>query len=1095
MTIARRLRGAWRIGTASTVVFAFGLSGASSAEQIRPMRFTHLSVEQGLSQTTGFCGMQDSQGFVWIGTEDGLNRFDGYTVTVYRHDARDEASLPNDFVSSIAEDAAGDLWIGTDGGGLARWERKLDRFRSYRHDPKDGASLPSDRVRAVAVDRSGVVWVGTKGGGLARLDPSSGRFVRFRHAGAVAASLASDDVYALHEGRGGGLWVGTDAGVDRLDTSTGIVRHEATGAAPQERPRQDRVRAIEEDESGDLWVGMLDGGLVAIRSGSAPVRYRHDPKRPGSLPDDAVHAVLRDRTGRLWVGTRAGVDLMTSAGEFVPYRHDPLDPSSLADDEVMSLFEDRAGILWIGTRAGGVSRWNPATWAFGLVTAAHAGADGLSKGYVSSFTEDRAGRLWVGTVGGGIDVFDRAAGAVRHYRKTPGRAGSLGDDRVVSLLCDRAGIVWVGTMDGGLSRFEPSTGTFRTYRAEPSRPGSLSANGVMSLFEDRDGALWVGTYRGGLNRYDRRTDSFTAYRNDPSDAGSLSGDIVTAIAEGPAGALWVGTEGAGLDRLDKSTGKFQRFRHDPKKRESLCDDTVYSLYQDPADTLWVGTRSGLARLGKTNALPAVPTFQAFDERDGLPNKVVYGILPDAVGRLWLSTNMGLARFDARTGGFRSYVKSNGLQGNEFNFGAHYRSAKGELFFGGPNGFNAFFAETIPTAAQPPQIVLTAFLKFNRAQPGGLPPFALDRIRLGYRDQVVTFEFSALAFAAPERNHYQYKLDGFDPDWIDLGGVHRVTYTSLPSGNYVFRVNAANADGVWSEKGLAVPLAVLPPPWKTGWAYLAYVLVAALGVAAVVRAQQRKLARETDYRRRLEVEVEARTIELGKQNQELDKLNNQLLETSLTDSLTGLRNRRFLFEEVGKEMGLVQRHYRERELGLRKDAEQLIFIMIDLDWFKPINDACGHTAGDNVLRQVRAILEKACRTSDVLVRWGGDEFLVVGRIDDLEGVEAVPERIREMISESAFDLGDGQTAHLTCSIGFTCYPAGASDLLGLSLEQVVGLADRALYAAKKMGRNAWVGLLGTEKISLADATRTLEDVPEAAVGHEGFAVRRSTETHR
>jgi diguanylate cyclase (GGDEF)-like protein len=1057
------------------------------------MRFTHLSVEQGLSQTTGFCSLQDSQGFIWIGTEDGLNRFDGYTVTVYKHDVRDASSLPNDFVWAIAEDSAGDLWIGTDGGGLVRWERKKDRFETFRHDPKDESSLPSDRVRAVVVDRGGPVWVGTKGGGLARLDRTSRRFTRYRHDAKQPASLANDDVYALCQTRGGDLWVGTDGGFDRLDASNGSFRHHAGSAAQPGRPAEDKVRAIREDESGSLWIGTINAGLIALQPGSGEiVRYRHDPRKPGSLADDCVHSVRRDRAGRLWVGTRGGLDLLTRETEFVHYRHEPLDPSSLADDEVMSLLEDRGGILWVGTRAGGISRWNPATWAFGHVAAAPAGGEGLSKSYVTSFTEDRAGRLWVGTVGGGINVIDRSTGEIQHYRKDPNRAGSLGDDRVMSLLCDRAGVIWAGTMDGGLSRFQPSTGSFRTYRADPARPGSLSANAVMSLFEDDEGTLWVGTYRGGLNRYDRGTDSFVAYRNIPSNAGSLSGDIVTTIAEGPRGVLWVGTEGAGLDRFDKAGGKFRTLRHDPKAPASLADDTVYSLHYDPEGTLWVGTRSGLARLEKAGALAEVPAFQTFDERDGLPNKSVYGIRPDGVGRLWLSTNMGLARFNPRTGGFRSFTRNHGLQSNEFNFGAHYRNSRGELFFGGPNGFNAFFAEAIPTSAEPPPIALTAFLKFNRPLAGGPPPFAMDGIGLGHRDQVVTFEFAALSFAAPERNHYVYRLEGFDPDWIDLGAVHRVTYTSLPSGDYVFRVKAANHDGVWNEKGLAVPVRVLPPPWKSWWAYLLYVLVAATGIAAVVRAQRRKLARETDYRRRLEVEVEARTIQLGKQNEELEKLNCQLVETSLTDSLTGLRNRRFLFEEVGKEMGLVQRHHRERELGLRKDVDQLIFIMIDLDWFKPINDACGHTAGDAVLRQVRGILEKACRTSDVLVRWGGDEFLVVGRVDDMDGVEVIPERIREMIEQMAFDLGDGQIARLTCSIGFTCYPAGAPDLLGLSLEQVIGLADRALYAAKKMGRNAWVGLMGTEKVSLGDATQALEDVPDAVTRHEGFVVRRSTD---
>ncbi len=521
---------------------------------------------------------------------------------------------------------------------------------------------------------------------------------------------------------------------------------------------------------------------------------------------------------------------------------------------------------------------------------------------------------------------------------------------------------------------------------------------------------------------------------------------------------------------------------------------MYSLYADDAGTLWVGTRGGLARLDKQDSRPGAETFRTYSEHDGLPNKVVYGIRPDGVGRLWLSTNKGLARFDPRTESVRDYSRTHGLQGNEFNFGAHYRSPRGELFFGGPNGFNAFLPEAIPSNEHVPPVVLTAFLKFNRPATAETPAFSMDRIRLGYEDDVVTFEFAALDFAAPDRNRYTYKLEGFDSDWIELGSVHRVTYTDLPAGRFVFRVKAANNDGVWNEEGMSVPVQVLPPPWKTWWAYLGYALLGAGAAASVIRTHRRKLARETEYRRRLEVEVQARTHELALQNDQLEKLNSQLVETSLTDSLTGLRNRRYLFEEVGKEMSLVQRQHRELGLGLRDSVDQLVFTMIDLDWFKPINDTCGHAAGDRVLLQVRDVLERACRTSDTVVRWGGDEFLVVGRVDDLAGVEVVAERVRSMIEGMAFDLGDGQVAHITCSIGFTCYPASTPTLLGLSLEQVVSLADKALYAAKKAGRNAWVGLLGTEGMSVDQVLRSLQDEPDTLLRSGDFEVMRSTD-HR
>lgn len=382
-----------------------------------------------------------------------------------------------------------------------------------------------------------------------------------------------------------------------------------------------------------------------------------------------------------------------------------------------------------------------------------------------------------------------------------------------------------------------------------------------------------------------------------------------------------------------------------------------------------------------------------------------------------------------------------------------------------------------------------------------PLSELEELELGYRDQVVTFEFAGLDYAASDRNHYAYRLEGFDRDWIDLGAVHRVTYTNLDPGRYVLRVKAANNDGLWNEEGLSLSMRVVPPPWRKWWAYLGYGLTIVAAILSVVRAQRRKMAREAEYRHRLELEVKARTQELAERNTDLQQLNGKLLETSLTDSLTGLRNRRFLFEEVAKDVALIQRsHHGSAEAGGRSsnaegvsEVKPLVFIMVDLDWFKPINDTCGHAAGDRVLQQVRAILEKACRSSDVLVRWGGDEFLVVGRNAEIDDVEVVPERIRAMIENTAFDLGEGQVAHLTCSIGFTTYPVRGTSSHTLTLEQVVSLADGALYIAKKRaGRNAWVGLLGSEKTTAEALLRSLQAEPDQIIQEAHLEVRASKE---
>jgi diguanylate cyclase (GGDEF)-like protein len=846
----------------------------------------------------------------------------------------------------------------------------------------------------------------------------------------------------------------------------------------------DGVRGIHEDGQGRLWVATVGGGLDVLPKGGDGFDHRlHDAKDPRSLADDVVHAVREDSAGRLWVATRSGLQIREADGSFATYRSDPANPRSLGDSDVLSLFEDRGGVLWFGTRAGGAARFNPRTWAFGHVPPEPSDPRGLANGYVTSFSEDPEGDLWIGTLGGGLHQRDHATGLMRRYDR-----GALGlsDDRVMALLHDRGGKLWVGTMEGGLNRFDSARGRFDVFRSEASRPGSLSANGVMALLEDRRGALWVGTFGGGLNRLDPDEGAFSIFRNDPSDPSSLSRDVVTALAEDPSGAVWVGTEGGGLNRLDPRQGRFERFVHDAEDPASLTDDTVYSLHVETDGTLWVGTRSGLSRLDRAKG---AVRFKSYTSGDGLVGNVVYGIESDGAGRLWLSGSQGLVRFDPRTGAFKQFTASQGLQGDEFNFAAHYRTRRGELLFGGPSGFNAFFPEKLETNTVPPGVALVSFLKFNQPAAGLGPAQSLRSVELGYRDTVVSFEFAALDYAAPERNRFAYKLEGFDRDWIDLGNQGRVTFTNLDAGAYTLKVRAANADGTWNEQGLTLPLRMAPAPWRSAWAYALYLLVALAALANVVRSLRRRAERAAEYRKRLELEVQQRTLELGHRNAELEQVNAQLAETSLTDSLTGLRNRRYLFEQVTKEVGAIQRERAEVQKGTLRDAHELVFIMVDLDWFKPINDTCGHAAGDRLLLQVKGILERACRSSDVLIRWGGDEFLVVGRSSDMENFEVVPERIRAMIEQTPFDLGDGQVAHITCSIGFTAYPSSLKGGERFSLDQVVGLADQALYAAKRSGRNAWVGLLTTPKTDMLRLSQVVQSDYDALLA-TGLDVRRS-----
>jgi ligand-binding sensor domain-containing protein len=928
-----------------------------------PMRFTHVSLEQGLSQATVTTILQDSTGYMWFGTENGLNRYDGYNILRYQRSRQQPQGLTSDFIWAVAEDAERNLWIATDGGGAVVWNRSRDTFTSYRHDSADPGSLATNHLRTVALDSQGAVWLGTRDRGLDRLDPRTGEITHFRHDPNNLASLGHDSVYVAYQDGSGQLWIGTDGGISRLHQANGeFIRYQHDPADPTSLS-SNLIRAIYEDRQGTLWIGTEDGGLNQLDPVSGRfVRYQHDSTDAFSISDDHVRVILEDSDNRLWVGTEYGLNLLErDNGRFTHYLHEDADPTSLSDNYIMSLFEDRSGMLWVGTRSGGLNKWNPRSWSFG-----HSKAEGLGNSNITAFADDANGRVWIGTFGSGLGLVDEhrdGSHAPALYQQASDGGTGLTDDRIMALLRDHEGMLWIGTMTGGVNVLNPDTGKIRVFRHDPADPASLSDDGVMTLYEDRHGNVWVGTFGGGLSLYDRKSGAFTRFAHDAADPAALANARVTAIAEDLSGAIWVGTDGGGLHLIDGERRIVQRFRHDPNDPTTLSADTIYALHVDRAGNVWLGTPGGgLDRVIGSSRRPAQIRFRNLSEVDGLPNNVIYGIRSDQSGNLWMSTNAGVTRFDPGTGQFKAFHRSHGLQGEEFNFGAHHKGANGKLYFGGANGFNAFFPDRIEESTHTPAVVLTSFKKLNEPTKTSVPYDLLDTVALEYNDDVVEFEFAALDFTASEENRYAYMLEGFDQDWVELGTRNRVTYTNLDDGDYVFRVRAANSDAVWNEDALNIALRVQPAPWETWWAYAMYIGLAALIIVWIWRSQHRKRVREIQYSRRLETEVRERTDEIAQRNNELSVLNDKLMEASLTDPLTGLRNRRFVFEQVAKDVDLVQRQHFDTLHGVEKnEVVDLVFMMVDLDHFKPVNDEYGHAAGDEMLLQVRDVLLSACRS--------------------------------------------------------------------------------------------------------------------------------------
>jgi diguanylate cyclase (GGDEF)-like protein len=1027
-------------------VAALGLVFSVSASATPPLSVQRYSLEEGLSQQAVNAIVQDSEGFMWFGTEDGLNRFDGYEFRQLRHDRGDNATLPNSWISSLVASEDG-LWIATDGSGVVfrnALTGKLDAPAQLRDAPD------LQRVRTMARDRLGRLWIASRDAGIGIFDARTNELRRLRYAPTEPNSLSDNAVFSIVHLRSGDTLLGTARGLDRLSAANLDVSRITLPPELVPRGQPLRVRALTESPDGTIWVGTDQGlGRYDPRGDRWRV-YRQNLQGNSGLPDNRVQSLLIDSQGRLWVGLINGLSWFDSATEsFSSYHRDEAEPRSLPDDYIVSLFEDRGGSLWIGTKSGGLAKWNPRTWSFGHFRAS--AEDGFTDRNITSFAEDKLGRLWIGTFGSGINLLDRASSRVTPVRHVNGMRGSLSDDRVMAMLESSEGDVWVGTMGGGLNHFDPRTLKAEVFMHDPAVPTTLGATGVMSLAEV-DKQLWVGTFGGGISRFDARTRRFENLRPGPEDGLHLSSGRVTALARDRSGHVWIGTDGGGLNVWDMKTRRLYYYKRDAKRLDTLSADTIYCILVDDTGGVWIGTRGGgLDRVLNPQEAPHNLRFANISEAQGLPNNTVYGLRADGTGNIWISTNFGLARLDPRSNAIQRFHRLHGLQAEEFNFGAHYRDRSGKLFFGGAAGFNAFYPEVLEFNERPPRVVLTEFLKLNTPGIANVPEERIERVSLGHHEDVITLRFAALDFADPRANRYEYKLDGFDTDWVRADERRAATYTNLPGGQYVFRVRASNSDGVWSTQDLALPIDVAPSPWVSPLAWLTYALSAVFLLLGVWYAQQRRIARAAMQRLELEQQVSDRTFELAERNRELEDVNRRLEMASLTDTLTGLANRRYLMQQF------------PRLIADRRSNSGLAIMIIDLDALKPINDQHGHAAGDDVIIEIAKTLRQAIRPDDVLARWGGDEFVVVAHAQHVEHACMLAERVRERIAKMKCVLPRGAVVRTSCSIGLTCLPFVPGNPEAVSWEHAIKIADLALYRAKR-GRNAWRGWFGTEHVA-------------------------------
>lgn len=816
----------------------------------KTIEFEHLSIEDGLSQSVVNAIIQDHLGFMWFGTQDGLNRFDGKEIRIFKSDPDQKGSICNNFIQSLYEDSQGILWIGTFGGGLNRYDPKTEEFTCYLPDPENPQSISHPTVSQITQASDGTFWLGTNGGGLNHFDPVAETFVAYRHNPDDPESISDDVVLQVVIDQIGRIWVGTFAG--------GLNVFDPTSEKFERVTTLSNVQTLRLDQQGFLWVGSMAEGLAKVDTSTLEVNYfPTEADNPSSPQDNNIHYLFEDRDGIIWVATAmfglARYDRETN--QFFHYQNDPKNIDSIAINNIASIYQDRGGVYWIGTTGQGVDRFDPFRNKFQHIFHEDDNPYSLIDNSVWSIFQDDQENLWIGTFNGLTEY--ESDGTVNHYVNNPDDPESISQNSIFSIVQDNSGGLWFGTMNG-LSRFDRVSKKFTNY------PYAV----IYKVFIDEKGTIWLGSAGRGLVKFDSQHKEFISYSNEPGNDFGLGDNTVLSIYQDKNQDLWVGTFTGGLCKFDQSAQKFECFRHDPENPISISNNVVLDILETSDGTFWIATTGGLNLFD-----PESGTFKVFREKDGLPGDLVYSIIQDSKGFYWLSTNSGISKFDFANKTFTNYSVFDGLQSNEFNQGAKFQNKNGEIFFGGINGFNRFTPIAIKQNNYQPPLVITQFQLFNEiVDIGENCPISVSlpytkKIVLNYQEKFFSFDFASMHYSAPEKIEYAYQLVGLDEDWIYSGNRNYASYTNVPPGKYTFQVKATNSDGIWNDQVRSIEIEIIPPYWQTFWfQLLAIVLIGGV----VVGIFELRISMVRKQKEKLEKQVALRTQELNETMLELKK---------------------------------------------------------------------------------------------------------------------------------------------------------------------------------------------------------------------------------
>lgn len=842
-------------------------------------KFRRISIDRGLPSLNVRAIMQDSRGFMWIATWEGLSLYDGYKFKTFRHNPKDSFSICDNSIESLLDDGEGNIWIGT-GNGLSRYNRNEDRFYTYKHS-NNPASIAGNWVTKLFKDNKGNLWVGT-GEGLDLFDKKNNKFIHF--------SNSKNNLYQISDIVQDGkdhLWIGTTANGLMLFNTTDkrVVKAYSHIETDPKSISSNIVTNIIKDKRNQVWIATREKGLNLLNRKTNTFRYfTNNPNDANTIPTNFIRSIEEDNDGYIWIGTdNGGLSILDPVTlKFINHKNDEIDNNSISSNNIVDLFKDKHGDMWISTFDGGISFYSKKQNIFAHLKHGFS-PKSLSNNFVLAFFEDSKKNIWIGTDGGGVNLFNTQNKTFKHYKHQPDNKNSIGGNAVLSIAEDHENNIWIGTWNEGLTVMNPKTNTYRHIKSNPVGKISLNTNNVWALLKDKRNNMWIGTYGGGLSVYNPKTQITEVFKFQKSNTTFANRNNTSSLLEDKAGHIWVGTSD-GLIRFNYETKSHTFYNHTLGKN-SISNDVITHLTESPDGKILIGTQSGgLNILDLTTG-----KFLIITTKNGLSSNAVHAILCDDKGAYWLSTNKGIDQYDPKTGKIRNFTTQDGLQSEQFKPSA-LKSSNGDMYFGGVNGFNVFNPTSVKeniTTSFP--IYITDFKIFNKSVPVSVKnkpsPLLINiietkYIELNYDQSDFSFEFSSLNYASLDSLKYAYKLDGFDRGWNIVHEQRTAVYTNINHGKYIFRVRSMGDDGKWSSTDMAiVKIAILPPFWQTTWFIILAILLIVLGLykllkyrISLIEEQKKKLEKQVQERTALVLE---QTDEIKKQSEQLQLINAQL----------------------------------------------------------------------------------------------------------------------------------------------------------------------------------------------------------------------------